>query len=94
MEVPTIYIVSDMKTVPDNERGGYAVITNTTQHRDRTKAEARYHSALASAANSETVERWSAIIMTNEGFVIASQSYEHEVTPPESELETDEGEGA
>ena len=92
MAVPTIYLVFDMKTVPDNEHGGYAVITSTTQHRDRTKAEARYHQALASAANSETIERWSAIIMTNEGFVIASQSYEHEVTP--TEPEADEGEGA
>ena len=82
MAVPTIYIVSDMKTVPDNEHGGYAVITNTTQHRDRTKAEARYHTALASAANSETIERWSAIIMTNEGFVIDSKCYTHEVAAP------------
>ena len=81
MAVPTIYIVSDMKTVPDNATGGYAVITNTTQHRTREKAEARYHTALASAANSETIERWSAVLMTNEGFVIASQSYDHDVTP-------------
>ena len=88
MAVPTIYIVSDYKTVPDAQTGGYAVITNTTQHRDRTKAEARYHSALASAANSETVERWSAALMTNEGFVIASQSYDHDVQPqPEPEQE-------
>ena len=88
MAVPTIYIVSDMRTVPDAQTGGYAVITNTTQHLDRVKAEARYHTALAGAANSETVERWSAVLMTNEGFVIASQSYDHDVQPtPEPEQE-------
>lgn len=88
MAVPTIYLVSDMRTVPDTATGGYAVLTNTTQHRDRLKAESRYHQALASAANSDTVERWSAILMTNEGFVLASQSYDHEVQPaPEPESE-------
>ena len=86
MAVPTIYIVSDMKTVPDN--GGYAVITNTTQHHDRLNAESRYHTALASAANSETVERWSAVLMTNEGFVLAHECYDHDVQPqPEPEPE-------
>jgi len=85
MAVPTIYIVSDMKTVWDNANDDYAVITQTTQHHDRIKAEARYHSALASAANSTTVERWSAVLMTNEGFVIASQSYDHVIAPPEPE---------
>ena len=84
MAAPTIYLVHDMKTVPNGD--SYAVITNTTQHTTRVKAEARYHAALASAANSDTTERWSAILMTNEGFVIASQSYDHEVTPaPEPE---------
>ena len=88
MAAPTIYIVSDMKTVPNGD--SYAVITNTTQHTTRVKAEARYHTALASAANAENVERWSAILMTNEGFVIASQSYDHEVTPaPEPEPEAE-----
>lgn len=84
MAAPTIYIVSDMRTVPDGD--GYAVLTNTTQHRTRVKAEARYHTALASAANTEQYERWSAVLMTNEGFVIASQSYDHELQPePEPE---------
>lgn len=89
--VPTIYIVSDMKTVWDKANNNYAVLTNTTQHRDRFKAESRYHTALASAANSETIERWSAVLMTNAGFVIASESYDHEVPEPEPESE---GEGA
>lgn len=86
MAVPTIYIVADYKTVWDNEKQTYAVLNNFTQHTDRLKAESRYHSALASAANSDTVERWCAILMTNEGFVLASQSYDHEVQPePEQE---------
>ena len=81
MAAPIIYIVSDMRTVPDSEHGGYAVLTNTTQHRDRAKAESRYHTALASAANSETIERWSAVLMTNEGKVLAWQCYDHELQP-------------
>lgn len=85
MAVPTIYIVADYKTVVDTEHGGYAVVKNFTQHHDRLKAEARYHQALASAANSETVERWCAIIMTNDGTVIASDHYDHEVTPEQPE---------
>lgn len=90
MAAPTIYIVSDMKTVFDKKTDDYAVVTTTTQHTTRVKAEARYHTALASAANAENVERWSAILMTNEGFVIASQSYDHEVTPaPEPEPEAE-----
>ena len=81
MAAPIIYIVSDMRTVPDSEHGGYAVLTNTTQHRDRSKAESRYHTALASAANSETIERWSAVLMTAEGKVLAWQCYDHELQP-------------
>ena len=86
MAVPTIYLAIDHKTVWDSANNNYAVLTTTTQHRDRLKAEARYHQALASAANSETVERWSAVLMTNEGFVLASESYDHDVQPqPEQE---------
>lgn len=85
MAAPTIYIVTDIKTVPNND--SYAVVINSTQHLDRNKAESRYHTALASAANSEQFERWSAILMTNEGFVIASQSYEHDVQPEPEETE-------
>lgn len=88
MAAPTIYIVSDIRTVPDTATGGYAVLTNTTQHRDRLKAESRYYQALASAANSETIERWSAVLMTNDGTVIASDHYDHEVQPqPEQPAE-------
>ena len=85
MAVPTIYIVSDFRTVPDAQTGGWAVITNTTQHQTRNGAEERYHTALATAARSTQYPLMSAVMMTNDGFVIASQSYQHEVQPQPAE---------
>lgn len=86
MAAPTIYLVSDMRTVPDSATGGYACITNTTQHQSRNGAEERYHTALAAAARNTQYPLMAAIMMTNDGFVLASQSYEHEVQPePEGE---------
>lgn len=82
---PTIYLVSDMRTVPDSATGGYACITNTTQHQTRNGAEERYHTALAAAARSTQYPLMSAVMMTNDGFVIASQSYEHDVQPQPAE---------
>lgn len=73
----TIYIVTDIKTVAD----GSAVLINSTQHSTRNGAEERYHTALAEAARSTQYPVYSAIMATNEGFVIASQSYEHDVQP-------------
>ena len=88
MAAPTIYLVSDMRTVEDAEHGGYACITNTTQHQTRNGAEERYHTALATAARSTQYPLMSAVMMTNDGFILASQSYEHEVQPtPEPEQE-------
>ena len=86
MAAPTIYLVSNMRTVPDSATGGYACITNTTQHQTRNGAEERYHTALAAAARNTQYPLMSAVMMTNDGFVIASQSYEHDVQPePEGE---------
>lgn len=83
----TIYIVTDIRTVPE----GNAVLVNTTQHSQRLSAEARYHSALAAAANSEQYPVYSAIMMTNDGFVLESKFFEHEIQPePEPEPETEE----
>ena len=87
--MPTIYIVTDVKTVP--YEGDYAVVVNTTQHHTRNGAEERYHTALATAARSEQYPAYSAFLMTNEGFVIESKSYTHEVQP-EPEPEQTEGE--
>jgi hypothetical protein len=87
MAAPTIYLVSDMRTVPDSATGGYACITNTTQHQTRNGAEERYHTALAAAARG-TNPVMGAMMYTNEGFVLASEHYEHEVQPqPEPEPE-------
>ena len=86
MAAPTIYLVSDMRTVPDPSTGGYACITTTTQHQTRNGAEERYHTALAAAARNTQYPLMSAVMMTNDGFVLASQAYEHEVQPePEPE---------
>lgn len=90
MAAPTIYLVSDMRTVPDSATGGYACITTTTQHQTRNGAEERYHTALAAAARNTQYPLMSAVMMTNDGFVLASQSYEHEIVPaPEPETETE-----
>ena len=83
--VPTIYLVTDFKTVPDSATGGYACLTNTTQHQSRNGAEERYHTALATAARSTQYPLMSAVMFTNDGFVIASQSYEHDVQPQPAE---------
>lgn len=76
MEAPIIYIVSDMRTVPDGD--GYATITNTTQHHTRNGAEERYHTALAAAARNTQYPLMSAVMMTNEGFVLESKCYAHD----------------
>ena len=86
MAAPIIYIVSDMRTVPDPATGGYACITTTTQHQSRNGAEDRYHTALAAAARNSQYPLMSAVMMTNEGKVLAWQSYEHE-QQPETETE-------
>lgn len=89
MATPTIYIVTDVKTVP--YEGDYAVVVNTTQHHTRNGAEERYHTALAAAARSDQYPVYSAFLMTNEGFVIESKSYTHDVQPePEPEPEATE----
>lgn len=79
MEAPTIYLVTDMKTVPDSATGGYACITNTTQHQSRNGAEERYHTALAAAARNTQYPLMGAVMMTNEGFVLESKCYPHDV---------------
>lgn len=80
MSTPTIYLVTDMHTVPDPETSGFACITNTTQHSTRNGAEERYHTALASAARNTQWPICAATMYTNDGFPIAHQSYTHEQT--------------
>lgn len=98
VSAPTIYVVSDMRTVKDTATGSYAVVTNTTQHQSRNGAEERYHTALAAAARNSQYPLMSAVLMTNDGFVIESKAYKHDVPEPEpepepeSEPEVEEGE--
>ena len=86
-DTPTIYVVTDIKTVPHD--GGYAVLINSTQHQSRNGAEERYHTALAAAARSAQYPKYGAVMMTNDGFVLESKCYEHDVQP---ESEPNEGE--
>jgi hypothetical protein len=59
---------------------------------DRNKAEAKFHSILASAAVSELPVH-SAMIFTDEGFTIDSKCYKHEKEPePTPEPETESAE--
>lgn len=90
MAAPTIYLVTDFRTVPDSSTGGYACLTNTTQHQSRNGAEERYHTALAAAARNTQYPLTGAMMCTNAGFVLDSKSYEHEVEPePEPEPESE-----
>ena len=85
----TIYLVTDVRTVP--YQGDYAAVYNTTQHRSRLAAEARYHEALASAARRTDAVSAGAYFMTNDGFYIDSQAFVLE-PQPEPEPEQTEGE--
>lgn len=88
MAAPTIYLVTDMRTVPDSATGGYACISNTTQHQSRNGAEERYHTALATAARSTQYPLTGAVMWTNDGFIIDSLCYHHEdESQPETETE-------
>ena len=89
--VPTVYLVTDMRTVKQGD--SYAAPTNTTQHRTRQKADARYYDALANAAKMEGVISAGAYMMTNEGFLIDSKVlYFGQEPTPEQEPEVAEGE--
>ena len=85
-DTPTIYLVTDMRTVPDSATGGYACLTNTTQHQSRNGAEERYHTALAAAARG-TYPVMGAVMMDNAGNVLAAEHYEHEVQPQPEQTE-------
>lgn len=92
MATPIVYIVTDLRTVPDSQTGGWACLSNTTQHSTRNGAEERYHTALAAAARSTQYPVYAAILATNEGAVLAHECYYHEVEPtpeptPEPEQE-------
>ena len=66
-----MYIVIEMQTNADGTVG-----TITTPYADRNAAESAYHTALAAAAVS-SLPKHSAALLTNEGYLEASQCYEH-----------------
>lgn len=76
--VPTIYLVTDYRTVPDSETGGYACVSKTTQHQTRTAADARYYEALAAAARNTTYPSMGASMITNFGANLGHKCYELE----------------
>ena len=78
MAVQTIYVVTKVSTVKE----GNAVLVSSTQHSTRMGAEESYHTALAAAAKNIPGYPMAAVyLMTNGGFVIASEHYEHDVQP-------------
>lgn len=80
MAAPTIYLVTDFRTVPDSATGGYACLTNTTQHQTRNGAEERYHTALAAAARG-TYPVMAASMMTNDGETLEHRCFFHDAQP-------------
>jgi len=65
------YIVLEIQSNSDGTVG-----TLITSHDDRSSAESKFHSVLASAAISDVMIH-SCIIMNDEGFVYDNQSYTH-----------------
>lgn len=84
-DTQTIYIVSKIRTVP--YEGSVAAVIENTQHLSRTSAESKYYSVLAAAANDTGAYVSSGVLMTNEGFVIESKTYKHDVQPQPEEGE-------
>lgn len=67
------YIVMEIQVNGDS----VGVITNSFT--DRNQAESSYHTILAAAAIS-TIERHTAVMLTDRGQTIYSQSYDHKLT--------------
>ena len=54
------------------------VATIVTAYEDRDEAESKYHTILASASKSK-VPVHSAVMITDDGYYVKSESYKHEV---------------
>ena len=67
------YITIEIQTAANG-----TVSTVVNQDDTRPAAESRYHTILAAAAVS-VLPVHAAILMTNDGFVLMSESYEHQV---------------
>lgn len=66
-----VYVVSEIQS--DGETA--SVITNT--YADRNDAENKFHTVLAYAAKSD-IKLHSAVMLTDDGFVVKSEHYKHE----------------
>ena len=72
-----MYIILETQTNTDGSLG-----TLINQYEDRNAAESKYHQVLSSAAISE-LPHHCAFMLSDEGFVIKSECYTHEVTSNE-----------
>lgn len=68
-----VYIVEELQFNVNNTVG-----IMTDQFADRNEAESKYHEVLKYAAVS-TLPKHSAVLMNEEGFVLKSETYTHEV---------------
>ena len=78
-----MYIVTEIQT---NADGSVGVLN--TQHNTRAEAESKYYNVLSYAAVS-SVRVHAAALMTNEGFPLMNQSYQHPVQPEPEPVEED-----
>ena len=77
------YIVVEIQT---NQDGAVGTLVNA--YDDRNSAESQYHTVLAAAAISQ-LPCHSAILVTQEGFLLADGCYKHGQTPVAESEETE-----
>lgn len=80
------YIVFEMQTNSDGTLG-----TLVTTYNDRLAAESAYHAVLAAAAVS-ALPRHGAMLVTNTGVTVLSQTYAHEPAPEPNAAEPEANE--
>lgn len=76
-----MYIILEAQTNKNGTLG-----TLITSYEDQYQAESKYHQVLSAAAVS-SLPKHTAFMLTDDGFVIKSECYKHEIEP---ELETTE----
>lgn len=77
-----MFIIMEVQVFAD---GG--ISTPCYAYSDKNKAEQKYHAILSSAAVS-ALPKHTCFMLTDEGYVVKSECYKHEVEPePESESE-------
>ena len=73
----TKYIVFEIQTYANGTIG-----TLVNSYDDRAQAESKMHLVLSAAAVSE-LPMHSCVLMTNEGFILESKAYKHDIPEPE-----------